>query len=1051
MAIMPGLKSAASQWRSYAFIVSSIFLSGCGASPFGPGGPSPAALSNGTPMHGPTVGPSQAAKLADAYGKLPLSFEANRGQSDRRVKFLSRGSSYALYFTSDELVVALPNGNQSKDQSLAAWQYPEKNVSSGRTDLLWMRLIGANPDVRVSGLGELPGKANYFVGNERAKWQTNVPTYAKLKYEAVYPGVDLIYYGNQRRLEYDFVVAPGADPKAIRLSFRSAKSLAVDERGALVFGTERAGLRFERPGIYQEVEGKRRAVQGQYVLKGGGTVGFEIGNYDRAKPLLIDPVLVYSTYLGGSEFNQGSAIAVDSSGNAYVTGYTYSSNFPTVNAFQTSLAGVTDAFITKIDASGSALVYSTYLGGPANLAASAGSAIAVDSSGNAYVTGSTSSGNFPLVNAIQSSYGGGLDYGDAFAAEIDASGSALVYSTYLGGAGDDYGTGIAVDSSGNTYVAGTTASSNFPTASPLQASFGGGVNFGDAFVSKISPGGSTLVYSTYLGGSSEDLGSGIAVDSSGNAYVTGSTASTNFPLMNALQSTPPPPGISPSGLVLNAFVTKIDASGSALVYSTYLGGSNSALAFGIAVDSSGDAYVTGYTIGDFPTVNALQPNLSGVLAPDGFVAKINTAGSALIYSTYLGGSGNDAALAIAVDSSGNAYVTGETNSSDFPAIDPLQPCFGVALGGSLFDVFIAKISAPGSALVYSTCLGGSGNDIGFGIAVDSTGNAYVTGSTGSTNFPTVNPEQSADAGVGAFIAKLLPVIDLSPRTLVFAGQPAGTASTAQTITLDNETNTISAISTLGIGGANGSDFAETDNCGGGVAAAASCRIQVVFAPKATGTRTGMLTVTYNANSPSPQTVVLSGVGQDFSLAPSSQSAVTVTRGQSGSLGLTVAPVSGFRQTVTFSCIGAPAQSTCTVSPGSIALNGMSAAAVTVTVATTAPSVATPDSLRRTPPLNPAYWFLFAGLLGWAVATMTPRRCPRLLYGGALILFVCASLMVGCGSSSGTSGASGASGSGSSSSGNPGTPTGNYTLTVTGTSGTGSATFSHSTNLTLIVQ
>lgn len=1044
---MPSLKSAVSQWRYCAFIVSSIFLSGFGASLFGPSGPNQAALSNGTPIHAPTVGHSQAAKLADAYGKLPLSFEANHGQSDRRVKFLSRGSSYALFFTSNELVVALPNGNQSKDQSQVAWQYPERHSSSGRTDLLWMRLIGVNPDVRVSGVDELPGKANYFVGNQRAKWQTNVPTYAKVKYEQVYRGVDLIYYGNQRRLEYDFVVAPGADPKAIRLSFRSAKSLALDERGALVFGTERADLRFEPPGIYQEVEGKRRTVEGQYVLKGGSTVGFEIGNYDRAKPLLIDPVLVYSTYLGGS--NQGSAIAVDSSGNAYVTGYTYSSDFPTVNALQTSLAGVTDAFITKIDASGSALVYSTYLGGPAHSAASAGSAIAVDSSGNAYVTGSTTSSSFPLVNAIQLSYGGGLDYGDAFAAEIAASGSALVYSTYLGGAGDDYGTGIAVDSSSNTYVAGTTASSNFPTAGPLQASFGGGVNFGDAFVSKIGPGGSTLVYSTYLGGSSEDFGSGIAIDSSGNAYVTGSTASTNFPLMNALQSTPPHPPDIHGRLFYNAFVTKIDASGSALVYSTYLGGSNTALASGIAVDSSGDAYVTGYTQGDFPTVNALQPNFSGVLAPDAFVSKINTAGSALIYSTYLGGSDYDAALAIAVDSSGNAYVTGETNSSDFPAINPLQPCFGTALGGSLFDVFIAKINAPGSALAYSTCLGGSYSDIGLGIAVDSSGNAYVTGSTGSTNFPTVNPEQSA--GGGAFIAKLLPVIDLSPGALVFAGQPVGTASTAQTITLNNETNAILAISSMGIGGVNGSDFAETDNCDRGIAAAASCRIQVVFAPKATGTRTGALTVTYNANNPSPQTVVLSGVGQDFSLAPSSQSAVTVTRGQSGSLGLTVAPISGFTQTVTFSCSGAPAQSACTASPGSVALNGSSAAAVTVTVATIAASAATPASLRNMPPVNAAYWFLFAGLLSWALAAMRPRQRPRLVYGGAPFLFVCALLMVGCGSSSGTSGSGGASGSGGSSSGNAGTPAGNYTLTVTGTSGTGSTTISHSINLTLIVQ
>ncbi|MGB6474111.1 MAG: SBBP repeat-containing protein, partial [Candidatus Sulfotelmatobacter sp.] len=528
--------------------------------------------------------------------------------------------------------------------------------------------------------------------------------------------------------------------------------------------------------VYQEVRGQRREVAGNFVLRGPHRIGFVLGPYDHSQPLVIDPTLAYSTYLGGNYQDSGTSIAVDSSGNVYVTGYTGSTNFPTVNALQaTDNGGTSDAFVTKLNASGSALDYSTYLGGND---ADYGYGIAVDSSGNAYVTGSTHSTNFPTVNPIQATDNG---FYNAFIAKLDPSGSALVYSTYLGGSHDDYGYGIAVDSSGSAYVTGSASSTNFPTVNAFQAACGGGGEGGcpgytDAFVAKLNPAGSALIYSTYMGGSYTDYGTAIAVDSSGDAYVTGFTASyviasvpgsTNFPTANPFQATC---GGTAEGLGCgDAFVAELNPTGSALVYSTYLGGSAiEDYGYGIAVDSSGNAYVTGATAStDFPVANPLQPTNTG--DGDAFVTKVNAAGSALVYSTYLGGSGGgNFGNGIAVDSSGNAYVTGYTESAHFPTANPPQG----TLGGS-FDAFVTKFDPAGSALVYSTYLGGSNDDQGNGIAVDSSGNAYVTGFTYSTNFPTVSPLQKTNSATygTAFIAKISqPTLTLSPTTLA-----AGTA------------------------------------------------------------------------------------------------------------------------------------------------------------------------------------------------------------------------------------------------------------------------------------
>jgi Beta-propeller repeat len=655
------------------------------------------------------------AAASNTYGKLPLSFEPNQGQTDARVKFLARASGYTLFVTADEAVFARRDGSVER-----------------------MKLLGANHKLLFEPLDKQPGISNYFIGNDPSKWRTNIDNYGKVALRDVYPGIDLIFYGNERQLEYDWVVAPGGDPKLIHAKWEGPSQVTKNADGDLVLSASLGVSMIQRkPVILQD--GKR--IEGGYVVR-GREVAFELAKYDVAKPLVIDPVLVYSTYLGGSGSDEGKGIAVDASGNAYVTGSTQSTDFPTTSPLQAGKGGVprfitSNAFVTKINAAGSAKLYSTYLGGSRS---DQGNGIAVDGSGNAYVTGS-SLGNFPTTSPLQASFGGGYD---AFVTKINAAGSALVYSTYLGGSGIDIGYGIAVDGVGNVYVTGHTTSTNFPTTNPLQGSFGGGSSFGqDAFVTKINAAGSAYAYSTYLGGSGDDIGRGIAVDGSGNAYVTGQTNSTNFPTTNPLQA-------SHGGSFGDAFVTKINAAGSAYVYSTYLGGNGNDVGTGIAVDGSANAYVTGFTQStNFPTANPLQASNGGGI--DAFVTKINAAGSAYVYSTYLGGSGSDQGQGFAVDGAGNAYVTGNTSSTNFPTANPLQ----ASNGGRRQDVFVTKINAAGSALVYSSYLGGSGDDYGQGIAVDGSGNAYVTGYTYSTDFPTTSPLQASNAGgADAFVLSI---------------------------------------------------------------------------------------------------------------------------------------------------------------------------------------------------------------------------------------------------------------------------------------------------------
>jgi hypothetical protein len=708
---------------------------------------------------------ASAPRMLDAYGKLPLSFEVNRGQVDRGVQFLAHGRGYTVWLTATEAVLALQtpaNVNMPPMAQGHARSRPEVGAlprgpaamgdpearrkrhaarEAAAPAVVHMRLVGATATAPVTGEQRLPGTSNYFIGTDPHQWHTRVPTYAQVRYEHAYPGIDLVYYGRAGQLEYDFVVAPGTSPTTITLSLTATGSetpLRLDADGNLIVGLAEthSEISFHKPVVYQPAGTGRTYLEGRYTLKGPHEVGFDIPAADPSKPVVIDPTLSYSTYLGGSNYDIGHGIAVDRAGNAYVTGYTQSTDFPTANPFQATIHGGSDAFVAALDPSGSTLLYSTYLGGSGN---ESGAGIAVDGAGNAYVTGDTTSTDFPTANPFQPTNHGRTN---AFVAALDPTGSTLLYSTYLGGSDIDSGLGIAVDRAGNAYVTGGARSTNFPTANPLQPTNHGAW---DAFVAALDPSGSTLLYSTYLGGSIDDFGYGIAVDNAGNAYVTGITGSANFPTANPFQPT--------YGGSADAFVAALDPTGSTLLYSTYLGGSGTDVGYGIAVDGAGNAYVTGGTAStDFPTANPFQPTNQG--GADAFVAALDPSGSTLLYSTYLGGSIDDVGNGIAVDNAGNAYVTGYTGSANFPTANPFQATIH---GGS--NAFVAALDATGSTLLYSTYLGGSGTDGGHGIAVDSAGNAYVTGETYSTNFPTANPFQptnhaTSHGAPNAFVTKI---------------------------------------------------------------------------------------------------------------------------------------------------------------------------------------------------------------------------------------------------------------------------------------------------------
>jgi len=685
------------------------------------------------------------------YGELPLAFEENTGQAGELIRFVGRGSGYTWLLTRGAESALILRGS---DERRAA-RLPAPSSRPGREppraaepEVLRLRLLGAREDLVAQGQDRLAGQANYFIGKDPKQWHTGVPLYGKVRLQGVYPGVDLAYYGNQQHLEQDFIVAAGADPSVISIGAEGHRRLWLDSNGDLVVAMRGGEVRLHRPLTYQEADGRRQIVPSRYVLKGDSEVGFAVPAYDVTRELVIDPVLSYSTLVGGAGYEAGSAIAVDSGGNAYVTGQTTSANFPaTPGAVQGTLAGVNDAFVVKLNPAGTALVYASYLGGSG---ADGGSAIAVDAAGNAYITGTTQSTDFPTTSgAFQTSLAGKKN---AFVAKLNAAGTALVYSTYLGGAADQDvfntplqdGLGIAVDSQGAAYVTGRTDATDFPvTPGAFQTTYANAF-FGDddAFVTKLSPDGSALEYSTYIGHSIGE-GHAIAIDAAGDAFIAGMAA----------QSFPTTPGAFQTTYVSaysNSFVTKLNPSGSGLIYSTYIGGNG--WATGVAIDASGNAYVTGLVDSVFPTTaGAFQPTDPG--NESGYVTKLNPTGSALVYSTFLGGSLDTEGHAIGVDGAGNAYVTGMTNSTNFPATaGALQSSFG----GGYMDAYLTVMNPLGTGLVYSTYLGGSGTDSGGGVALDSSLNAYVTGGTDSPNFPTTPGafQTSSAGGSDAFVLKI---------------------------------------------------------------------------------------------------------------------------------------------------------------------------------------------------------------------------------------------------------------------------------------------------------
>lgn len=799
-------------------------------------------------------------KARKALGQLPLSFEANRGQYDPQVQFASRGAGYKAFFTQTEAVFVLRKPGAAPAETSTALQGTKAQRAAQAMQeraqraaeraaakaVLRMSLTGANPAPAMTGLDELQGKINYFRGNQQQKWITDVPTFRRVSYNAVYPGIDLVYYGKGNQLEYDLVIAPGADPNRIAFAFDGAERIEIDAAsGALVItAAGGAQLRQEKPLIYQEENGMRRAVSGGFKVD-GNAAGFSVGDYDRSRPLVIDPAIIsYSTYLAGEANDRVHGIAADADGNAYAVGWTESELFPVKNAYQAGQNNNgAEAFVTKFNADGTQLIWSTYLGGGDGIDPcgecgirneDGAYGVAIDSDRNVYVTGFAFSSDFPTYLAMQPHLSDALTAdSDSFITKIAAAGNHLVFSTYFGGAdGDDSGRGIALDKNNNIYVVGYTNSFAFPTTNPIQREIDGRTEHfhtneenWDGYLAKIDASGQFRVYSTYIGGPAQDLATGVAVDATGAAYVTGWTSSTQPDPSATATSTPDPsatptptPSATPAlhfpitnnafqrnpggetGNTRDAFVTKVDPTGTQYIYSTYLGGNGTDVAWGIAVGPDRSAFVTGYTNSglllsgvdgvpgesEFPTTaNAFQPHNAGGF--DAFLTRLSPDGSALIYSTYIGGArdeGEDPANfclecgeridggAVAVDVLGNAYITGFTESTfvatptpsatatatatataggrpnapngapsptpvNFPIKDAFQPDPGSNPATSGFparDAFVCMFNTNedgADSLVYSSFLGGSHRDEGDAIAVDPGGNPFVAGWTAS--------------------------------------------------------------------------------------------------------------------------------------------------------------------------------------------------------------------------------------------------------------------------------------------------------------------------------
>jgi len=804
-------------------------------------------------------------EISNIYKNLPLYFLENKGQVDQKIRYFELGQDHATYFAPDGVYLKLFRKNEKEAQVKLA-------------------LRGANQTPNIVAENLQSHRVNYFIGASPEKWLKNVSTYAAVRYKDVYEGVDIRFYGNNRALEYDVIVKPGVDPSIVRLTYEGVQGLKVNASGELEVRLQDGKLIHKRPYIYQEIDGRRVEVKGAFRLEDRHTAEeavygyrFEVAAYDKHLPLIIDPILDYSTFLGGSDNAEtGIGIAVDSAGAAYVTGTTSSANFlttslwpdtPSPSTLQDTLKGGIDVFVTKFNAEGTGILYSTFLGGSSSDEVTG---IALDPSGNVYITGKTLSSDFPVFNAIQTTRAGGSD---GFVAKIDASGSVLDYSTYLGGGASDIAHDIAVDLAGNAYIIGETNSTNFPTDSPNSAPLqpnraGNGSSF-DAFLSKINGSGTSFVYSTYLGGGIHDYGYSVSIDLLGNAYIAGKTTSFDFPILGD-----PAPYQNIKKGFEDIFVAKINVLGEALIYATYLGGNGTDEVGDIALDVSGNAYLAGRTTStDFPiTAGVLQT--AKRIGWDGFLTKLNTSGTALVYSTYFGGDANDAIHGIAVDPSGSVYMGGETTSrTNFPIVSAIQSIHG---GGGT-DAFISRMNTTGTTLIYSTYLGGSRLDESYDITIDSAGSVYTTGRTGSGNFPVVSNTQSwAGGGIvasDAFVSKISepvsgPEIQVTDTALpgddldiAFGNRLIG-ESAVETLNVKNLGDTDLVLGTLSGIAPSGSPFViENDQCSDQTLAPfETCSADLHFSPLAEQNSIASFEIPSNDSDENPVTVTLQGQG-----------------------------------------------------------------------------------------------------------------------------------------------------------------------------------------------
>ncbi|HLZ43522.1 MAG TPA: choice-of-anchor D domain-containing protein [Candidatus Sulfotelmatobacter sp.] len=747
-----------------------------------------------------------------------------------------------------------------------------------------MNQVGAKRTLAPEGRDELPGRINYIRGNDPKKWTTDVHTYRAVRYPSIYPGIDMIFSGSDRKLEYSFVLSPYTDERQIEMNIDGADHIKVGKNGDLLIQKAGRTISFGKPIAYQidantethstQFSGPlphRHLVEAKYILD-HHRVRFWVQHHDRSRALVIDPTLSYSTYVGGSNQDYGTNVVVDAAGDVYASGYTASIDFPTTaGALQTSCGGgcangTYDAYVLKLNASGTALLYATYLGGSGN---EYEYGLFVDSAGDAYVTGETFSNDFPVTaGAFQTACSGHCISADGFITELNPEGSGLIYSTYIGGSGVDRVDAIVVDSAGNAYITGGTQSTNFPVTLGVFQPTCNCVSTSEAFVAEMNPTGTALIYSSYLGGSSADLAYSIAIDTAGNAFLTGYTQSTDFPVtVGAFQTSLNAP--------VAAFVTKVSPDAKSLIYSTYLGGSSGVqgkrvcytCGTSVVVNSNGNALVTGLTlVTDFPTTpGAYQTTLDGAIGHDAFVTNLNSSGTGLLYSTLLGGANDDGGTSVALDNNGNIYIRGNTLSTDLPVTGGAVQS---TLGGS-YDAFVAEFDPTLSKLLYSTYLGGQAEEFGMAthnLALDSQSppNIFVTGYTLSTNFPTTaGAFQGSSHGLyDAFLTKIAPSpnVSLSLSSVNFGNQQIGTTSSPQTVTLTNTGNVDLTPPVFLLSGTNASDFAETDTCSSNsLAPQASCTITLTFTPTLAAPEAASLSITDNAPG-SPQSISVSGTG-----------------------------------------------------------------------------------------------------------------------------------------------------------------------------------------------